>query len=433
MPDINTYTGCDIFTPDNTTQLMQSYLTDSGNLLEPSLGTGNLLKGIDWNKYNDITLCELKPEYIEQFKVNYPNLNNDKTEIILGDFLLDNQDRINKTTYSNIILNPPYIRIQNLEQDYKKKLKTIPLLSKYITGNFDIYHCFILKCLSLLKDDPGSRMVSITPNSYLYTKSANIFREYLYRNKFIDRIIDYKTEKIFKGVSTYVCITVFSKNSNKSSYIYNDKEYIYFDGGTFLKNPSMNANLDHTTLNDVCKIYNGIATLRDKIFIHQEKLFEEQCWKEIVTPKGIKWAIVPYNNTQHIAEDEFKQNNPHTYKYLEQNKAELAKRDKGNKKYPTWYCYGRSQGLSVLNSSNNDNILYLSTFIDPLQIEKFIITDSPKLCLSMVYIIPNKNVSPEIIKNCIIDNIEELKTACPAKGGGWITLSTSVLKGLVVA
>ena len=37
---------CDIFTPDNISKLMASYLKKGGSLLEPSVGTGNLLKFI---------------------------------------------------------------------------------------------------------------------------------------------------------------------------------------------------------------------------------------------------------------------------------------------------------------------------------------------------------------------------------------------------
>ncbi len=31
-------------------------------------------------------------------------------------------------------------------------------------------------------------------------------------------------------------------------------------------------------LGDICNIKNGIATLRDKIYIHKERKYEEPCW-----------------------------------------------------------------------------------------------------------------------------------------------------------
>ena len=44
--DSSVFKKCDIFTPDNISELMASKLLDHGNLLDPSVGTGNLLKFI---------------------------------------------------------------------------------------------------------------------------------------------------------------------------------------------------------------------------------------------------------------------------------------------------------------------------------------------------------------------------------------------------
>jgi hypothetical protein len=40
-----------------------------------------------------------------------------------------------------------------------------------------------------------------------------------------------------------------------------------------------------------------------------------------------------------------KTTNPQTYSFLEDHKEELGKRDKGNKLYPKWYSFGRTQSL----------------------------------------------------------------------------------------
>lgn len=46
------FTKCDIFTPSNTGSLMTSFLKKEGNLLEPSVGEGNLLSNIDLSLYS---------------------------------------------------------------------------------------------------------------------------------------------------------------------------------------------------------------------------------------------------------------------------------------------------------------------------------------------------------------------------------------------
>ena len=43
-------------------------------------------------------------------------------------------------------------------------------------------------------------------------------------------------------------------------------------------------------LKNKCKISNGIATLRDKIFIHSEKIYNEPCWKNITNGKNNKFS-----------------------------------------------------------------------------------------------------------------------------------------------
>jgi hypothetical protein len=48
-------------------------------------------------------------------------------------------------------------------------------------------------------------MVSITPNSYLYNKSALGLRKYLFDNGYVKEI-DFKEKKVFADASVYCCI-----------------------------------------------------------------------------------------------------------------------------------------------------------------------------------------------------------------------------------
>ena len=66
--DLEKFIKCDIFTPDNISEIMASKLKKSGNLLEPSVGSGNLLKYIDFDDYNSIDVYELKNEYMNKIK-----------------------------------------------------------------------------------------------------------------------------------------------------------------------------------------------------------------------------------------------------------------------------------------------------------------------------------------------------------------------------
>jgi hypothetical protein len=321
------------------------------------------------------------------------------------------------TMYDNIIMNPPYIKIQDLSVEYRTFLRDN--FKKIKVGLIDIYYAFIFKCINLLSVD--GRMVTITPNSYLYNKSSHKLRKYLFKKKLVEEIIDFNDKKVFKDASVYCCITVFTK-SPKKYLIYNGKKIKY-------KNIKVNYSLfnhestDLSTLKTICKISNGIATLRDKIFIHTTKLYNEPCWKSITNGNETKYIIYPYNDGKIIPENEFKRDNPQTYDYLLLNKDELSKRDKGRKTYPSWYAYGRSQSI---NTSSRRSI-YIPCFIYPDNIKNCLFIKEPMLHHSCLCIEPKNEKDIECIIMSIIKNIDFITVNSSKRSGGWITLSSRIL------
>ncbi len=137
-------------------------------------------------------------------------------------------------------------------------------------------------------------MVAITPNTYLFNKSSAKLRMYLFENKYIEEIIDFKDKKVFNNASVYCCITIFTK-TQKDILIYNNKEILYKDINKNYSLFDFNNN-NNNILKNICKITNGIATLRDKIFIHPIKLYNETCWKDITNGSECKSIIYPYYN-----------------------------------------------------------------------------------------------------------------------------------------
>ena len=403
--DLNNFVKCDVFTPDDISKLMVSKLTNKGSLLEPSVGTGNLLKPINLNNYDSVDVYELKNEYLH-------SINDSKINKFNKDFI---KTDISKT-YDNIIMNPPYIKIQDLSRGYRSYLKNyFPILK---IGLVDIYYAFIIKCLNLLNEN--GVMVSITPNTYLYNKSAYNLRKYLFDNNFIKEIIDYKDKKIFNNVSVYCCITIFTKNP-KTHLIYNNNLVEY---SKIKQNYSLfNFNTNENTLKYICKITNGIATLRDKIFIHPKKLYDEVCWTTITTGNVNKSIIYPYENGKIIKEDIFKLKNPETYTFLENNKTELSNRDKGNKTYPEWYAYGRSQSLKY----SNKKCIYIPCFVDPKNINNSMFIKNGMLFQGCLCIEPYNENDVDIIVNAIKKNINFISNNSSKRSGGWINISSRIL------
>ncbi len=68
------FDNADIFTPDNISKIMSSYLLNKGNLLEPSVGYGNLLKFININNYNNIDIYDIKQSYLDKC-IEHININ----------------------------------------------------------------------------------------------------------------------------------------------------------------------------------------------------------------------------------------------------------------------------------------------------------------------------------------------------------------------
>ena len=68
--DLQEFVKCDVFTPDDISKLMTSKLNNKGNILEPSVGTGNLLKYINLENYDFADLFEIKKEYLETIPYN---------------------------------------------------------------------------------------------------------------------------------------------------------------------------------------------------------------------------------------------------------------------------------------------------------------------------------------------------------------------------
>lgn len=419
------------------------------NICEPSVGKGvfifNLLEyfrkkhtieELIFFVENNLFCYELDNEIFNQFKlllnnyfkilgVNKLNLKNIKNE----DFLFSNN------FYDIIIGNPPYIRIQNLNSDYilklKKKFKTIN------SGNIDLYYVFIEKSLKCSK-----KTSFIVPNSFLKNKSGKILRNIM--NEKLTYIKDNGSKKCWENIGTYTCI-FFTEEQNKS--------YFNYDFNGKIKKINKNEEWFGETKNilkdffDSCSV--GIATLRDNVYkfkINDEKFcykdnikIEKEICKKVLkaTTNEEFWFIYPYNiNNKILNEKEIKEKFPLTYNYLLSMKKELNKREKGNndklKKYPSWYAYGRNQGLLKNIKSEQCVIVLPITFIKENGIYYWEF-ENDVLVLSGIKVILNKSDKSKFLKhiksNSFLSYLENNNKILPdKKNKTWLTLNTTTLK-----
>ena len=307
-------------------------------------------------------MSEMDTSFIEECKDIYFSLGC-LPKIIEGDSLFDS--RLYGSKFDIVISNPPYIRIQNLDEDYRHKLQDNYQACSF--GSADIYLAFMEFGLGSLKRDGVFSF--ITPSSYLRSDAGKYIRRALV--PFVREIKDFGTYKHF-DCGAYTAVTHAKKKytqNNVFRYIL-DEDVIEVNRYK-LENKLILSDNSIEKLNTVCKIRGGLATLRDKIFIITPDSIDDTYAyidgfkiERATTKKFVKLSkvktdadirgsssicIYPYKDTAkgyvRYVEGEFKSKFPGTYEYLSYHKEELLKRDRGKDKGYKWFEFGRSQGL----------------------------------------------------------------------------------------
>ena len=284
-----------------------------------------------------------------------------------------------------VVGNPPYIRIQHLEQAQRKYLQMQYDFCK--SGSTDIYLAFFELAYALL--NKTGVCAFITPNTFLYTEAARTCRAFFAETGTLRALINYGDVQVFDNATTYSAITVFD-TLRHDTFVYEKAQAAQeFVRGT-IPSSDLQQNVWRLTpgetgnapqirtgrkLKDICRIHVGITTLCDKAFIFPVEpaenglvwaetklggrvLLEAELLKPIVKGSTLKSSdepvtrrvLFPYQKNENgayriIAEAELQDVFPLTYAYLCSVKDELDKRDNGKVNPVAWYAFGRSQSL----------------------------------------------------------------------------------------
>ncbi len=270
---------------------------------------------------------------------------------------------LNDLKFSAVVGNPPYVRIQNLDEETRTIMRKY---WKFTSGDTDIFIPFIELGIELLSEN--GQLGYITPNSYFTTHAGKSLRKFLQLNKYIEEIVDFGHYQVFEGITTYSAITVISKKP-KSYFILKkvkderdlknlndiEGEKVYFkdlnpEKWILVSNKEKEIisiiENSYYRLKDIADIRVGLATLADKVYIlenpeeegkyfiqyfrGQKFLIEKEITKEIIKVSILKSEkdilenkrriIFPYKKVNGryviISEEELKKNFPETYKYL---------------------------------------------------------------------------------------------------------------------
>jgi hypothetical protein len=163
-----------VFTNKNVARYMVSMfeLESDAHILDPCFGTGAFLTASMLQGYTNVEGYEIDKELYENVKMRYPKLN-----LYNRDFLKAS----NKRKYDGIIMNPPYIRHEKIDDleilgITKTKLKKNKIYEQ-LPSTANMYMYFIFKALDLLKDD--GELVVIFPSSWMDARSGKIFQKAL--------------------------------------------------------------------------------------------------------------------------------------------------------------------------------------------------------------------------------------------------------------
>lgn len=297
-------------------------------------------------------------------------------------------------SFDCVVGNPPYIKIQDLPEESRKKLK-----KNFITmskGNINIYFAFIEMGMNFLNEN--GILGYIVPNYILKQQAAEDVRDFLIKNKYLNKIIDFKGNKLFENVQTYSTILILDKN-NKEEFQYKVVKNLEGKSLEFLNENF--ENMDYKNINkeiinlleeqERCNIQKiegfpnkldistGIATQKDKIYFIERneqqvedgfymKEFENVEYKieKGITVELIKGGsnidhdnkcvkkkiriIYPYRKGEDgilkvIPEAQLEKEFPFAYVYLVAVEKVLGTRNNGKPQVKLWYEYGRSQSL----------------------------------------------------------------------------------------
>ncbi|MDD3976512.1 MAG: TaqI-like C-terminal specificity domain-containing protein, partial [Candidatus ainarchaeum sp.] len=277
-----------------------------------------------------------------------------------------------------VIGNPPYIRIQKLDPVISQYIKKRFVVAK---GKFDIYTLFYEIGFYILRN--SGTITYISSNSFLMQDFGEELRNYLSKNNFAQKILDFGHNQVFENASTYTLIFLGKKEKlkyieyNKAYYLGNNSDFD-FKKIQFTRSTDYGVNFKwENILRDdlISKIYanskilENYAYTRSPLFTGMDDLLLkennidnkyicETIWREIIKPKEIKKhhilvskqkVFFPYQLINDkfvlINESEFRQKYPLTYDYLFKFKSELLNRKDSGKNFielgKPWYALMR--------------------------------------------------------------------------------------------
>jgi len=315
-----------------------------------------------------------------------------------------------KGGFDAVIGNPPYLRIQGLQENYGEQINYF--LDKYESAvkRFDLYLLFTEKGFELLRK--SGQLGFICPHKFVNSDFGSGLRRLLISNTALRKIISFGNNLIFSQASTYTGLIFLKKAphktfkyyefdnmhieeipaalerlSNESFTVYeienfSDSEWVLTkkDVAIILNSISKQPNpLGQVTDNILVGVQSGIDNIHVMKFVKNLpdgniRLFSERANQNVEIESGLVkpflrgedvhrykepnfqyYCVYPYKllngKTKILEERELRERYPKGFNYLKEYQRELTeirKRQRTNPKY--WYSCHRSRDMNIFES-----------------------------------------------------------------------------------
>lgn len=384
------------YTPSFLAQAMVELMApqEHETILEPSCGRGvfvfalvqywqnkgKTLEWIDRWAQDHLFACDLDAQAVEDLHKLWQEYFTSRRHIpqpINAQFQDGLFGQWSSRQFDVIVGNPPYVRIQNLPEEVRGRIR-----EKYLScgkGNVDLYYAFIEDALAR-----GRRVCLITPNSWLTNDSAATLRELILPR--LDKLIDFQSRLVFAPVRAYTSILLAQ---SRVDHLIKVRSNLPEEGGEWKAVPRADAcwgkkftplaQASQSTgriLGDEFEVLSGIATLADSVFllptprvdgkmVYQADALDDNREIEVpieYAPRLIKITkpgvldgtgpriLYPYKGKTIVPQGELAEQAPGLLSWLERRRDLLEARDRGKTQgYEAWYAYGRKQGFWQAN------------------------------------------------------------------------------------
>lgn len=334
----------------------------------------------EWFKYADKQWHKANPKYFH-WELEFPEMFFDE----------HGKDLKEDAGFDAVIGNPPYVRIQKLQEtspkdvNYYKKRYTAAS-----EGNYDIYVVFVERGHSLLNET--GRFGYILPHKFFNSQYGKPLRGYISKGKYLSHVVHFGHHQVFPEATSYTCLLFLRGDETKECHFVKVEdlgkwkslgkasegeitvEAITEDEWNFVVGKGSDffykLNQLPTKLGDVADIFVGLQTSADDVFImdlveelpstlrlHSKALdvnltFEKWLFFPLVSGTDVgrytslpnrQYVLFPYDvsgkSVKLIDFSMISKDYSKTAEYLLKNKNILEARENDRMKGSNWYGY----------------------------------------------------------------------------------------------